>query len=197
MTSTINLLTVLFFIYHTNIANYSILFCCQNYHYLKVRSESQIYYKTISALILFDIIEQKIVNETYVQEVSMISIILVSHSKKITDGLKEMIEEMVDSTGDVKIYSAGGTEDGRLGTDSVAIYNIIEQSKDHKNILIFADIGSAILSTETAIDLIEDEALRSKVTLVDAPLVEGAFVASIQAMVDEDVEGILAELQNI
>ena len=127
----------------------------------------------------------------------MISIILVSHSKKITDGLKEMIEEMVDSTGDVKIFSAGGTEDGRLGTDSVAIYNIIKQSSKHNNILIFADIGSAILSTETAIDLIEDEELKSKVTLVDAPLVEGAFVASIQAMVDKDVEGILAELQNI
>lgn len=127
----------------------------------------------------------------------MISIILVSHSKKITDGLKEMIEEMVDSTGDVRIFSAGGTEDGRLGTDSVAIYNIIKQSSQHNNILIFADIGSAILSTETAIDLIEDEELKSKVTLVDAPLVEGAFVASIQAMVDKDVEGILAELQNI
>ncbi len=127
----------------------------------------------------------------------MISIILVSHSKKITDGLKEMIEEMVDSTGDVKIFSAGGTQDGRLGTDSVAIYNIIKKSNQHKNILIFADIGSAILSTETAIDLIEDEELKSKVTLVDAPLVEGAFVASIQAMVDNDVEGILAELQNI
>ena len=127
----------------------------------------------------------------------MISIILVSHSKKITDGLKEMIEEMVDSTEDVKIFSAGGTQDGRLGTDSVAIYNIIKKSNQHKNILIFADIGSAILSTETAIDLIEDEELKSKVTLVDAPLVEGAFVASIQAMVDNDVEGILAELQNI
>ena len=127
----------------------------------------------------------------------MISIILVSHSKKITDGLKEMIEEMVDSTGDVKIFSAGGTQDGRLGTDSVAIYNIIKKSNQHKNILIFADIGSAILSTETAINLIEDEELKSKVTLVDAPLVEGAFVASIQAMVDNDVEGILAELQNI
>lgn len=127
----------------------------------------------------------------------MVSIILVSHSRKITDGLKEMIEEMVDSTGDVKIFSAGGTEDGRLGTDSVAIYNIIKQSSLHNNILIFADIGSAILSTETAIDLIEDEELKSKVTLVDAPLVEGAFVASIQAMVDKDVEGILAELQNI
>ena len=127
----------------------------------------------------------------------MVSIILVSHSRKITDGLKEMIEEMVDSTGDVKIFSAGGTQDGRLGTDSVAIYNIIKKSNQHKNILIFADIGSAILSTETAIDLIEDEELKSKVTLVDAPLVEGAFVASIQAMVDNDVEGILAELQNI
>lgn len=127
----------------------------------------------------------------------MVSIVLVSHSRKITDGLKEMIEEMVDSTGDVEIHSTGGTDDGRLGTDAVAIYNIIEQSKKHKNILIFADIGSAILSTETAIDLIEDEELKSKVTLVDAPLVEGAFVASIQAMVDDDVEGILAELQNI
>lgn len=127
----------------------------------------------------------------------MVSIVLVSHSRKITDGLKEMIEEMVDTTGDVKIYSAGGTDDGRLGTDSVAIYNIIQQSKNHKNILIFADIGSAILSTETAIDLIEDDDLKNKVTLVDAPLVEGAFVASIQAMVDNDVEGILAELQNI
>jgi len=30
----------------------------------------------------------------------------VSHRKKITDGLKEMIEDMVDSTGDVKIFSA-------------------------------------------------------------------------------------------
>ncbi|QYN44195.1 MULTISPECIES: dihydroxyacetone kinase phosphoryl donor subunit DhaM [unclassified Gilliamella] len=127
----------------------------------------------------------------------MVSIVLVSHSRKITDGLKEMIEEMVDTTGDVKIYSAGGTDDGRLGTDSVAIYNIIQQSKNHQNILIFADIGSAILSTETAIDLIEDDDLKNKVTLVDAPLVEGAFVASIQAMVDNDVEGILAELQNI
>lgn len=127
----------------------------------------------------------------------MVSIILVSHSRKITDGLKEMIEEMVDSTGDVRIFSAGGTEDGRLGTDSIAIYNIIKQSSQHSNILIFADIGSAILSTETAIDLIEDEELKSKVILVDAPLVEGAFYASIQAMVDKDVEGILAELQNI
>lgn len=128
---------------------------------------------------------------------NMVSIVLVSHSKKITDGLKEMIEEMADFTNNVKIYSAGGTDDGRMGTDSIAIYNIIKQSANCKNILIFADIGSAILSAETAIDLIEDEQLKSKVTLVDAPLVEGAFVASIQAMVDDDIEGILAELQNI
>ncbi|MCX8650022.1 PTS-dependent dihydroxyacetone kinase phosphotransferase subunit DhaM [Gilliamella sp. B2776] len=127
----------------------------------------------------------------------MVSIILVSHSKKITDGLKEMIEDMVDSTGDVRIFSAGGTEDGRMGTDSIAIYNIIKQCSNHRNILIFADIGSAILSAETAIDLIENESLKNRVILVDAPLVEGAFVASIQAMVDNDVEGILAELQNI
>ncbi|HAC1835819.1 TPA_asm: hypothetical protein GI994_12135, partial [Listeria monocytogenes] len=43
----------------------------------------------------------------------MISIVLVSHSQKITEGLQEMIVEMVGDT--VHIISSGGTGDGRLG----------------------------------------------------------------------------------
>ncbi|OCG08948.1 PTS-dependent dihydroxyacetone kinase phosphotransferase subunit DhaM [Gilliamella sp. wkB178] len=127
----------------------------------------------------------------------MISIILVSHSKKITDGLKEMIDEMVGTSDNVKIFSAGGTDDGRLGTNPIAVMEIIEQCQDDKHILIFADIGSAILSSETAIDLISDEKLKEKILLVDAPLIEGSFVAAVQALVDDDLDAILNELENI
>lgn len=127
----------------------------------------------------------------------MISIILVSHSEKITLGIKEMIDEMVGTSDHVRIFSAGGTGDGRLGTNSVAIMEIIEQCKDDKYILIFADIGSAILSSETAIDLIDNEQLKEKTILLDAPLVEGAFVAAVQATVDDNLDSILNELKNI
>lgn len=58
----------------------------------------------------------------------MIGIILVSHSKKITDGIKEMIDEMIGTSESVKIKSCGGTEDGRLGTNSLEILKCIEQS---------------------------------------------------------------------
>ena len=56
----------------------------------------------------------------------MVTIILVSHSRKITDGLKEMIEEMTGKLEHILIVSAGGTDDGRLGTDPINLKNEIE-----------------------------------------------------------------------
>lgn len=68
----------------------------------------------------------------------MFGIILVSHSQKITDGTKEMIEEMTGTSDAVRIISAGGTGDGRLGTNSVMIMEAIEANSDCDHILIFA-----------------------------------------------------------
>ena len=124
----------------------------------------------------------------------MYSIILVSHSQKITDGIKEMIEEMTGTNDLVKINSAGGTGDGRLGTNTVMIMEVIEASKECEHILIFCDIGSAILSSETAIELLEDNELRKKVEIMDCPLVEGAFAAAVQASIGQDKEMIRREL---
>jgi phosphoenolpyruvate---glycerone phosphotransferase subunit DhaM len=124
----------------------------------------------------------------------MVGIILVSHSRKITDGLKEMIIEM---TGDeVVIFSAGGTDDGRLGTSAQIIMESIEGCKECKRILIFCDMGSSILSAETAIDLVDDE-LMSKCLIVDSPLVEGAFVASVQSLATDNTDTILKEISQL
>ena len=67
----------------------------------------------------------------------MFGIILVSHSQKITDGTKEMIEEMTGTNDAVRIISAGGTGDGRLGTNSIMIMEAIEENADchHINFL--------------------------------------------------------------
>lgn len=127
----------------------------------------------------------------------MFGIILVSHSQKITEGTKEMIEEMTGSSENVRITSAGGTGDGRLGTNTVMIMEAIEANADCTHILIFCDIGSAILSSETAIELIDDEELMAKVEIMDCPLVEGAFAAAVQASVCRDKAVVLQELAQL
>ncbi|WP_392558880.1 dihydroxyacetone kinase phosphoryl donor subunit DhaM [Orbus mooreae] len=126
----------------------------------------------------------------------MISFILVSHSKKITDGLKEMIDEMALNQEQVTIFSVGGTSDGRLGTDPIAIYNTIESRKADEAILVFTDMGSAVLSSEAAIDMLDDE-VRDKVHLVDCALVEGAFIAAVQVKGSQSLQSVFEELKSI
>ncbi|MDT2759911.1 dihydroxyacetone kinase phosphoryl donor subunit DhaM [Enterococcus xiangfangensis] len=123
----------------------------------------------------------------------MNGILLVSHSKKITDGLKEMIEEMIGINSKVNVYSLGGMEDGRLGTSAIKILDRIQKCKDFENIFIFCDIGSAILSAEVAIDMSE-RGLLDKIELVDAPLIEGSFSVAVQASVMDSKDEILKDI---
>ncbi len=127
----------------------------------------------------------------------MVTIILVSHSKKITDGLKEMIEEMTGKYEHIHIISAGGTDDGRLGTNPIFITEQIEAHKNVDSIFLFADIGSAVMSIESALELIEDDELRAKCFYIDGPLVEGAFVGSVQCMVNPSPELVIREVTKL
>lgn len=125
----------------------------------------------------------------------MTTIILVSHSAKIVSGLSDMIDQMVHGSDMVKVVQAGGTEDGRLGTDPMKIMNAIQESGQSNHILVFCDIGSSIMSTTSAMDLIDDEELKKKVVLVDAPLVEGAFGAAVTASTTDDLATILEQVK--
>ena len=107
----------------------------------------------------------------------MISFILVSHSKKITDGLKEMIDEMALNQENVTTFSLGGTSDGNLGTDPIAIYEIIQKRQSDEAILVFTDI--------------------QKVYIVNCPLIEGAFMAAVQIESIDSLESIFEELKSI
>ena len=122
------------------------------------------------------------------------AILLISHSQKITDGIKEMIEQMAQSES-LQIFSLGGTSEGELGSDPTKIVDAVNQATTVDKFFVFADLGSAVLSAELAFDMLEEDQ-QAKYVLVDAPLVEGAFAAGITASVSDDFEHILTEAQN-
>lgn len=117
-----------------------------------------------------------------------IGVVLVSHSEYIAKGLKDLVNEMND--GSVPVVAAGGADGGRIGTSAIRIQEAIESLEDCGHILIYADLGSSILSAETAMDII-DEDLADKVQLVDAPLVEGALAGVVQATISDDVDEVI------
>ena len=117
----------------------------------------------------------------------MVGIVIVSHSPKIAEGVKDLAEQVSTSSG--KIIAAGGMADGEIGTDAVRISDAIRDADDGDGVVVLADIGSSIMSTETAFDLLEDESI--DVRLADAPIVEGTIAAAVEAtcggMIDDVV----------
>lgn len=117
-----------------------------------------------------------------------IGVVLVSHSEYITIGLRDLVNEMND--GSVPVVAAGGADGGRIGTSAIRIQNAIESLEDCDHILIYADLGSSILSAETAMDIIDEE-IAEKVQIVDAPIVEGALAGVVQATISDDVADVI------
>lgn len=117
-----------------------------------------------------------------------IGVVIVSHSEYIANGLRDLVNEMNDGT--VPVIAAGGADGGRIGTSAIRIQNAIESLEDCDHILIYADLGSSVLSAETAIDIV-DEDLAEKVQIVDAPIVEGALAGVVQATISDDVNEVI------
>lgn len=114
----------------------------------------------------------------------MVGIVIVSHSDKISQGIVDIGKQMAQR--DVKIISAGGTRDGRIGTDATKIMEAIVESDDGSGVIVFVDLGSAVLSTEMAIDFLDEE-LKKRVVIADAPLVEGSITAIVEASLGKNL----------
>ena len=117
--------------------------------------------------------------------------VIVSHSEEIANGVVKLAAEMANDN--VEFKAAGGTGDGRLGTSVMTVLSAIESLSDCKSILIYCDLGSSVLSSETAIDMVDKVALKAKCHIVDAPLVEGAFFGAVEAAASDDVQKIISE----
>ena len=120
----------------------------------------------------------------------MVSLVIVSHSAKIAEGVREISAEMAGE--ELKIVAAGGMSDGAIGTDAVRISEAIREADSGNGVVVLADLGSAILSTDMALEFLGAD-WRNRVRIADAPIVEGALGAAISAStgapIDEVVEG--------
>ncbi len=111
----------------------------------------------------------------------MVGIVLVSHSPEVARGTTELVRSMA---GKVEMAAVGGDTEGALGTDPDRIRSAIE-GLGADEVLVFMDIGSAVLSAETVLETLQPE-VAEKVRLVDAPFVEGAFAAGVLASTGAD-----------
>ena len=85
--------------------------------------------------------------------------------------------------------AAGGLEGGEIGTDFQRIYDAVEAVKSEDGVAILFDMGSALMTTEMVMEQFEDIPIK----LVNAPIVEGAVVASVAAAGGLPLEAVLEE----
>ena len=123
----------------------------------------------------------------------MIHLILVSHHPDIARGIAALAAQM--SAAPDTIHTAAGIDDADnpIGTDAVRIMQAILDADNPDGILILVDLGSAILSAQTALDLLDDPALAARCRISAAPLVEGAISAAVAASSGADLETVARE----
>lgn len=120
---------------------------------------------------------------------SLVGIVVVSHSAQIAAGTVELARQMAGD--DLRIEAAGGMPDGSLGTDAAAIMAAILAADGGAGVLVLMDLGSAVLATQTALELLGED-VAARVRMSGGPLVEGAVVAAVQASVGDDLASVLA-----
>ncbi|MEY2848886.1 MAG: hypothetical protein RI885_1551 [Actinomycetota bacterium] len=126
----------------------------------------------------------------------VVAVVIVSHSDLIARGVVELAAQMAGST---RIEAAGGTDEGGIGTSfdtvSAAILKADESAGAGGGVVVLCDLGSAILTAETALDFLGDE-LRSRVAIADAPIVEGAVAAAVAAESGAGLTDVVAAAQS-
>ncbi len=118
----------------------------------------------------------------------MVGFVLVSHSRKLAEGAKELGLMMAPG---VPVEAAGGLPDGGLGTDYEAISSAIEAVAlaGADTVLLIADMGSSCMTAEMVIEDRGD--LSPQAILVDCPFAEGAVAAMVSASLGDDADTVI------
>jgi len=109
----------------------------------------------------------------------LVGIVVVSHSAEIASGTVRLAAQMAGP--DVALVPAGGTPDGGLGTDADRVRAAIAEADSGDGVAVLGDLGSAILTVREVLADRDETADAPRVRLLDAPLVEGAITAALNA----------------
>lgn len=123
---------------------------------------------------------------------SSVGLVVVSHSRALAGAAVALAAEMLHGRR-LRIEVAAGLDDATFGTDAVAIMEAIGRADGPEGVVVLMDLGSAVLSAELALDLLDDPSVRDRVTLSPAPLVEGLIVAAVAAAGGASRDEVAAE----
>lgn len=116
----------------------------------------------------------------------MVGIVVVSHSNGLAEETTQLALQMAQA--ELKVINAGGTASNEFGTDPMKIMSAIDEADSGDGVLILLDIGSAIMSTEMAIEM--SGCATDKVKIADAALVEGCIAAITSASIGMTLEEV-------
>lgn len=114
----------------------------------------------------------------------MVGIVIVSHSQKLAEGVIDLAALMAPET---PMRAAGGMEDGGFGTSFEKINNAIEEIYTDDGVVILMDLGSAVMTTEMVLEMMEDRNIK----MIDCPIVEGAIAAAVVAAGNASMDEVI------
>lgn len=122
-----------------------------------------------------------------------VALVLVSHSRALAEGAVELAGQMAPQ---VMLLAAGGDGAGGLGTSFEAVeHAVMAATADGRGAVVLTDLGSAVLTTESVLDLLDDD-VSARVRIADAPFVEGAVAAAVTANGGADLTAVLAAAEH-
>ena len=143
----------------------------------------------------------------------MVGVVVISHSPRAAKGIRDIAVEMGSS--DTRLVVAGGDVDGGIGTDPNAIAEAITEAAgvndDHRSdenktandnptqgeiddVVLLVDLGSAVMNAELAIEMVT---IDNTVYIADAPVLEGALNATVEASSSKaTVESVIAAAED-
>ncbi|WP_127504533.1 phosphoenolpyruvate--protein phosphotransferase [Actinoplanes solisilvae] len=121
----------------------------------------------------------------------MVGLVVVCHSRPLARAAVAFASEMAQGE-PVRIEVAAGLDDTTFGTDAVAISEAVTAADSGDGVVVLMDLGSALLSAELALEMIDDDQ-RERVVLTAAPLVEGLVAATVAAATGADRAEVAAE----
>jgi PTS hybrid protein len=126
------------------------------------------------------------------REQDRVGLVFVSHSALIAAGLVALARQMAPAA---TLVAAGGMDDDGIGTSFDKISTAIAEADTGRGVVVLCDLGSAILTAETAVEFLDDE-VRARVRIADAPLVEGGVAAAVAAEIGGDLAAVLAAAES-
>ncbi|MBR2729636.1 MAG: PTS-dependent dihydroxyacetone kinase phosphotransferase subunit DhaM [Lachnospiraceae bacterium] len=122
----------------------------------------------------------------------MVGIVIVSHSCAAAEGIRDLAAQMAGP--ELRIIACGGMEDGSIGTDAMRVRDAILDADTGDGVYVMVDLGSGIMSAETAVDFLQDEEEHAGicVQIADAPVLEGTVSAAVSASAGDPLEEVIS-----